>query len=276
MKTVYFDTNVYTHIRYRHYDITTADVVRLISKIEGFKLRVYVSSVVLDETTSAILSDGKQALERLELILRIAKRNQVLIRYQDIIDKVVQAYATGTQAQGFLEPPPFRLKEVLKKPSVKTKTALREIATESQEAIEKRKQSSRELFEKIWPLAKDEKTEGKQQSFEDYWNEHSPLVGEKFADLAGVLEECKAKGLGGLLETTVIKTTAVGMLSQGYSNTYLKSSIPRGDFNDLQHAVYGAALGTLVTHDDTFADHLKRLPIDGFEVIDIHTLLSRL
>jgi hypothetical protein len=276
MKTVYFDTNVYTHIRYRYYDITTADVVRLISKIEGFKLRVYVSSVVLDETTSAILSDKKQALDRLELILRIAKRNQVLIRYQDIIDKVVKAYVTGSQVQNFLEPPPFRLKEVLKKPSAHTKTALREIATESQETIEKRKQSNQELYEKIWPLAKEEKTEGKQQTFDDYWNEHSLLVAEKFADLAGVLEECKAKGLEGLLKTTVIKTIAVAMLSQGYSNTYLKSSIPRGDFNDLQHAVFGAALGTLVTHDNKFADHLKRLPIDGFEVIDIHTLLSRL
>jgi len=276
MKTVYFDTNVYTHIRYREYDITTADVVRLISKIEGFKLRVYMSSVVLDETTSAILSDEKQALDRLELILRIAKRNQILIRYQDIIDKVVQAYATGTQVQNFLEPPPFRLKEVLKNPSAHTKTALREIATESQERIEKRKQSNQELYEKIWPLAKEEKTEGKQQSFGDYWNEHSLLVGEKFADLAGVLEECKAKGLGGLIETTVIKTIAVAMLSQGYSNTYLKSSIPRGDFNDLQHAVFGAALGTLVTHDNKFAKHLKKRPIDDFEVIDIHTLLSRL
>jgi len=47
-----------------------------------------MSSVVLDETTSAILSDEKQALNRLELILRIAKRNQVLIRYQDIIDRL--------------------------------------------------------------------------------------------------------------------------------------------------------------------------------------------
>jgi hypothetical protein len=41
MRKVYFDTNVYTHIVTRDYGITTGDVVRLISKIKGFKLRIY-------------------------------------------------------------------------------------------------------------------------------------------------------------------------------------------------------------------------------------------
>jgi hypothetical protein len=273
---VYLDTNVYTHIRKRDYGITTGDVVRLKSSVERSKLRIQVSSVVLQETTSAILTAPIEALERLRLIYNIGRTRQVLTRYQSIIDGVIAQFATGSALPSFLEPPPFPLKSILRNQSSKTIAALREIAKESETEIQLRKQTNQEYFEKIWPAVKEEQEQGNQQTFEDFWNVHRLYVADKFADLAGYLPECKNRGSEGLLDLPVIKTMAVGMLSQGYSNFYKKSSIARGDFNDLQHAVYGAAIGTLVTHDDTFADHLKRVPIDGLEVINIHTLLSRL
>lgn len=276
MRKVYFDTNVYTHIRKRDYGITTGDVVRLKSQVEKSKLRIYVSSVLLQETTSAILTAPFEALERLRLIYRIGRPNQVLTKYQNIIEGVIKQHATGSPLPSFLEPPPLRLKSILRNQSSTTITTLREIAKETEAETQNQKEANQEHYEKIWPSAKEEKEQGKQQTFEDYWNARSLYVAKRFADLAGYSMECKDKGFEGLLDLTVIKTMAVGMLSQGYSNFYYKTSIPRGDFNDLQHAVYGAAIGTLVTHDNKFAGHLKKLPIDGFEVIDIHALVSSL
>ena len=138
MKEVYFDTNVYSHIRNRHYGITSADIARLKSNIERRKRRIYVSSVLLEETTSAIL-------------------------------------------------------------------------TAEQEALEHR-----------------------------------------------------------------MPTAIVFIMSQGFTNIYDKTKIARGDFPDVQHAVYASAVGTLVTHDDKFANLMKRVPIDGLEILNIHSLLSQL
>lgn len=231
---------------------------------------------MLQETTSAILTAPFEAIERLRLIYNIGRHDQVLTRYQNIIDAVIKQYAIGTPLPSFLEPPPISLKSLMHNQSSKTVTVLREIARESEAEIDNRQQEHQNYYEKIWPEVREEKVQGNQEPFEDYWAKHCLYVAEKFADLAGLLTECKTKSSDQLLELPVIKTMAVVMLSQGYSNFYYKSTIPRGDFNDLQHAVYGAAIGTLVTHDNKFANHLKKLPIDGFEVIDIHTLLSRL
>ena len=127
---------------------------------------------------------------------------------------------------------------------------LREIAKETQEENQKRKKSNEDLFGKIWPLAKEEKAQGSHQTFEDYWKEHSTHVAEQFADLHGLLAECQKEGIEGLLRLTAMRTLTMGMLSQGYANTYEKTTISRGDMSDLQHAVYASTVGMLVTHDN--------------------------
>ena len=139
-----------------------------------------------------------------------------------------------------------------------------------------RTKESAAIIGNIWPLARQEKAKDRHQSFEDYWNEHAVYLVEKFADLHGLLPECQARGSNGLLDLTPMKTIAVGILSQGYANIYDKTTVARGDFSDVQHAVYASAVGILVTHDDKFAKLMKRVPIDGLEILDIHSLLSQL
>ncbi len=173
-------------------------------------------------------------------------------------------------------PPPFRLRDVLRNQTAKTIANLRELAVESQQAIDKRTKESEAFFINLRPLVKQEKGKGTHESFEDYWNHHALYLVEKFADLNGLLAECQAKGSLGLLDQKAMKTMAVGVLSQGYANLYEKTTIARGDFPDVQHAVYASTVGTLVTHDDKFAKVMKRVPIDGLEILDLDSLLSRL
>ena len=105
MKTVYFDTNVYSHIYKRLYGITDADVEKLIAKIRADKLRVYLSSALLEETTSAILSAEKESISRLRLIHNIAKRKRILRPYQDIIKTVITGYAKDEGSGSFFMSP---------------------------------------------------------------------------------------------------------------------------------------------------------------------------
>ena len=200
----------------------------------------------------------------------------VFTPYQEIIEGTIKAYVADTRLPSFLVPPPFRLRDVLRNQTAKTIANLRELAVESQQAIDKRTRESEAFFLNLWPLIKQEKAKGTQESFEDYWNHHALYLVEKFADLHGLLAECQAKGSLGLLDHIAMKTMAVGILSQGYANLYEKTTIARGDFPDLQHAVFASAIGTLVTHDDRFTKVMKRIPIDGLEILDIHSLLSQL
>ncbi|PYS36258.1 MAG: hypothetical protein DMF75_01325 [Acidobacteria bacterium] len=65
---VYFDTNVYTHINNRQYGLETAHIAKLVASIKRKKIKVYLGSTVLDETTSGLLSNPTDALSRLRLI----------------------------------------------------------------------------------------------------------------------------------------------------------------------------------------------------------------
>jgi len=168
------------------------------------------------------------------------------------------------------------LRDVLRNQTATTLANLRELAVESQQAIDKRTRESETFFTELWPLVGQEKAKGTHESFEDYWNHHALYLVEKFADVHGLLVECQGKGSLGLLDQTAMKTMAVGILSQGYANLYEKTKIARGDFSDVQHAVYASVIGTLVTHDEKFTKVMKRIRIDGLEILDIHTLLSQL
>jgi predicted nucleic acid-binding protein len=275
MKQVYFDTNIYTHINNLQHGITNAERTSLFESIRADKIRVYLSSAVLEETVSGLLTNEKQVIQRLRLIHRISKRKRILNEYRPILDGLITAYANNHRVPSFFISPPPYLKVVLRNQSRKTLDGLRELAQDSQKQIQERKDSIEKMFgEKIRPLVVEEKQQGRHQSFEDYWKEHSASVVEIFARLVGVLPECEKKGITGLLEHTPMKAITVAILSQGYANTYEKTTINRGDSRDLHHVVYASAVGTLVTHDKNLAKVMMRVPVDGLEVMDLHALLK--
>lgn len=275
MKQVYFDTNIYTHINNLQHGITVPERTKLFESIRADKIRIYLSAAVLEETVSGLLSNEKQVIQRLRLIHRISKRKRILNEYRPILDGVVTAYANNDRVPSFFMSPPPYLKVVLRNQSRKTLDGLRELAEQSQKQIQERKESIEKMFaEKIRPLVVEEKEQGPHQSFENYWKEHSINVVEIFAKLVGVLPECQEKGIDGLLEQTPMKAITVAILSQGYANTYEKTTINRGDSRDLHHVVYASAIGTLITHDKNFAKVMKRVPVNGLEVMDLHTLLA--
>jgi len=277
MKKVYFDTNVYTHIRNRQYDITDADAARFFAKLDSHKVKVYLSGALLEETVSALLSSEQDALSRLKMFHRMTPRKRVLNDYLEILKAIISAYATGGPVGSFFQSGHF-LQGLLKNQSLKTIANLRKIAKESQQQIQQRKESTEQLFDgKIWPLVQRGRDTGApQQSFDDYWDEHYGRILELFAEKSGLLDECRREGMAGLLEFTPMRAITVGILSQGYANTYENSAINRGDSRDLHHVVYAASIGTLVTHDRKFMRIMKRIPIQGFEVTDFHGLLEQL
>lgn len=85
MKEIYFDTNVYTHIHNRSGGVTNADVARLVAAIKADKIRILASTQVIEETISAILSSPREALGRLRLIHKLAKRKRMIKPHTDFV-----------------------------------------------------------------------------------------------------------------------------------------------------------------------------------------------
>lgn len=78
MKTVYFDTNVYRHIDKLEDDITEAEVRRLKALIRADRVRILLSTQVVEETISAVPSAPKEAVARFKLMHKLAKRKRMI------------------------------------------------------------------------------------------------------------------------------------------------------------------------------------------------------
>src|SRR2546430_7755280 len=108
MKEVCFDTNVYRHICLRENGITNADVSKLFRAIRADEIRILTSTQVIEETISAVLTVPEEAVARLKLIRRLAKRKRIVQFHTDFAN-VVRAYANGDKIHAPFIAPPFRL-----------------------------------------------------------------------------------------------------------------------------------------------------------------------
>ena len=85
MKEHYFDTNVYSHIHNR-VNATDEQVANLHAAVRADKIRILTSSVVVEETISALLSAEKEGLARLKFIRKLAKRKRIIKLHPDLLE----------------------------------------------------------------------------------------------------------------------------------------------------------------------------------------------
>jgi hypothetical protein len=116
----------------------------------------------------------------------------------------------------------------------------------------------------------------KQQLFTDYWNEMSLPWVEGVADKYGMLNECKAKGLQGLLEVHSMRISTIAQVSLTYANTYERGKFDKGNSRDMHHVGCASAVPIFVTHDKQLVRVLARMPPPNLEVINFQELLTRL
>ena len=276
MKEHYFDTNVYSHIHNR-VGATNEQVAKLHAAVRADKIRILTSSVVVEETISALLSAEKEGLARLKLIRKLAKRKRIIKFHPDLLEDDIKSYARGEKLRSHFMAPPPRFIQVFVDHGDVHMRILRQIAKQTQQQIQTFRNELNEKYNQLLrPLAAQVIRQNQQQSFEDYWNELSIPFAEQLADKADVLADCQARGMNGLLEVRSVKLATLAQLSLGYANTYERGAVERGDSRDMQHAVLASAVRTFVTDDPRLATVLSRKPVPDFEVIDLRMLLRRL
>jgi predicted nucleic acid-binding protein len=276
MKEVYFDTNIYNHIHKRHHGVTEADIAKLYATVRADKIRILTSTSVIEEVLSALISLERDSFAILKHIRKLAKRKRILKYHPNLLEDDIVAYSRGKKMPSHFMAPPPNFTKIFTDHGPDHMAILRKIAEDTQKQIQSfRDKMDNSYIKHIRPLAEEIKRQKKQQSFEDYWAELSIPFAELLAKKAGVLAECQERGMEGLLEVRSVRLCTLAQLSLGYSNTYQRTTIDRGDSRDMHHAVLASSVNTFVTHDRRFAGILRRMPVDNFEVIDLKTLLSQ-
>lgn len=273
MKTVYFDTNVYRHLYKLEDGITEAEVKRFKALIRADKVRVLLSTQVVEETISAAPSVPKEAIGRLNLMHSLAKRKR-MIKYHTSFTQDVLAYARDQKIPSSFIAPPLPLSRILTTPDL---DELMEIAVETKNSIQAHHDKISMIFrEKIEPLAEPIRKNKQQPSFDEYWADMAIPYVEALARRNGVLEECMQVGLEGLLNIRCFHITTLAQLSLLYADTYEARKPKFSDSRDLQHVLLSSAAEAFITNDGNLRRIMNRVRVDDYEVISFKEMLERI
>jgi hypothetical protein len=273
---VYFDTNVYGHLYRLQHGLTAVHVKKLETAVAEGRLQIFASYTVIEETNTGRLSDLDDVNGRLELIRTLTVPDPIIRLHVDILEGDILAYADGLPEPSKFERPLPGLKSIFWDHTAKNYQELDKAAIETKKMIEEFSDSMDASFNKMRPTAHALKKQKKQQSFQDYWNEMAEGWAEQVCDRLGVLDKVKEQGLKGLLKVHSFRIHTNAELSLTYANTYERTTFNKGNSRDMQHVACASAVPTFIAHDKQFVNVLNRRPIKGLEVIDLHTLLSRI
>jgi len=274
---VYFDTNIYSHIFTRH-RVSDADVRKLERSIDAGKVQIFTSFPVIEETNAARLSALDEANGRLELIRTLAVQDKIIKHHSELIGGDIRAYANGESPPSKFRAPYPGLRDVFWDHTAKNYKELDDFARETINQVTGFADDLDHSFKTlIKPLVQEERDKRvEQQSFSAYWKKMSKPWVRAVADKYGWLQECRARGINGLLKVHSLRISTIAQVSLTYAYTYERTEFDRGNSRDMHHVGCASAVPTFVTHDKPLTKLLNRMPPPNLEVITLETMLSRL
>lgn len=265
-KIVYFDTNVFDRV-------TDTAKQALRAAIDKGKISIPLSLINFEEVFCALEFYPEQAEKKFNIISEISKNQKVLKFPEDILFEDIRSFINS----GVSTSPFYRA------------------SFQKINIAELTNPKNRGEFQKIINKIKQEKTNFKLENiksrgevlikankldfiptFEQYLDSLKYDFTRGLIEEVGVLKKYKYKNINALLEFRSIKLCIGWIVSYIYGQTFGKPKPDRGDSRDMKHAVLASASDIFVTHDGDLAELMKRIPIENFEVCDLHQLLERI
>lgn len=273
-KTVYFDTNVFDHI-HKKIGVTDADLLTLRSAVKASKLSILLSILNIEETVSVLKSNLALAIAELQLILELADWSKLVKPPDQLLRNDMSCYARGrAPSEPFVVDSVIQLGlRALQIPSQQDIFELLDATREIRKQKEEFMAGMREARKKV--LAHVKELKGRRPNFDEYWERLAEKFAEGLAEHESLLETCSKRGIKGLLDVRSMRLYVGASLSLAYAETFEGRTPKIGDSRDLQHAVLAAAADMFVTQDENFAKLLARIPIEGFQVMNLHALLKQ-
>lgn len=213
---------------------------------------------------------------QLNLLLDIADSSRFIVSQDMVVNEVIRAYALGAKAHT-----PFGICDRNKRRFLKRMTKTTSLPRDILQIIEQTRAAKQEFkskFEqgkaKLVSLARE--LGGKGYPFAKYFENNTVWLAESLADRAGVLADCRAKGMAGLMEEKVVRMAVGANLSLIYSHDFEGRTPKNGDSRDVLHAVLASTSEVFVTHDSELTRVLQRVPLADFQITNIHALLEKM
>jgi hypothetical protein len=288
---VYFDTNVFDP---KHgllesqedllHNAFGAGVFRAVFSIDCFVEPLLVFESGSDE-------ERKEASIQIQRIIRWCDlRRIVKPAHQLLTDDIVSYVETGQPAGAFLEDVELRgIKLAVKQWDPAKSPGERDWQSIIRDAWNERDQFQSHMAEMLEELRRKIVTtqDTIPETFDNHWTKQRMVVADTFVESfapyarrADVLESCKRRGIGGLLEIRSMRLAVTATLSLMYSQLYndgqqIRASRP-SDAADIRHAISASAADVFVTNDHRLDKQLSRVRVEDFQVMNLSSFLAAL
>lgn len=275
----YLDTNVFDHL-YKKIGCTSTDIANLRKAIYGRQLSIPLSIHTLEEILLVRKARPELLVAQIKLTLSLASFRRLVKPCDQLLADDIRAYA----ARGEPDRPYVGadLQNILSDGIGDLIETDGEDLDEDMVAALEQTRHRKERFKDAMGLAQQEALASVQPSsgqitFMQYSRATAPLLAERFAHEASALDGCKQRGIDGLADIKSVRM-AIGLASSFvFGQRFEGWPAKPGDASDVLHAVSAAAVAdTFVTDDKRLATALARVPLDGFEVLDLPVFLQRL
>ena len=274
---VYFDTNVFDHLEQLN-GITPWDLLRIKRAVRHECIRVVVSYLNIEETLFLVPSQPKRAESRMRLIFELGDKNLVVRSANDTLGNDFLSYADGKSLRLSFEPLTVQMEtELLNLAAPIVKNDKRELGSviDKTRRIKKEHQDFMAKAKKKMHLLVPSMVGGR-YPFDDYWRNNSVWLVEGLAKRRRVLGKVRRQGLSELLKVKSVALAVGANLSLMYSHHFEGRTPASGDSRDILHAIAASSADVFVTNDGPLGRVLARIPINGFEVMNLQAFLNRL
>ena len=274
---VYFDTNVFDHLEQRN-GVTDWDLFRIRRAVQHGCIRVVVSYLNIEETLFIVPSQPVRAEARVKLIFELADKNLVVRGHQDNLNNDIRSYAGGQPLQSPFEPLTSMDESELwsfAAPIVGSDLRKLKLVIDKTRRIKKEHQDFMTKSRKKMKLLVPSMVEGR-YPFNDYWKNNSVWLAEGLARRARALGKVKRRGIPGLLKLKSVVLCVGANLSLIYSHHFEGRTPASGDSRDVLHAIAASSADVFVTNDRNLATVLGRIPVEGFQVMNLRDFLDSL
>ena len=275
----YLDTTVFDHL-YKKIGCTSTDIANLRKAIYGRRLSIPLSIHTLAEILLVPKARPQLLVAQVKLTLSLASFRRLVKPCDQLLADDIQAYA----ARGEADRPYVSadLQNILSDGIGELIETDGEDLDEDMVAALEQTRQRQERFEDGMRLAQQEvlaslPPSSGQPTFTQYFRETAPLLAERFAREASALDGCRERGIDGLASIKSVCMAIGSTSSLVFGQMFEGWSAKPSDSSDLLHAVSAAAVAdAFVTDDKRLRATLARVPLDGFEVLDLPVFLQRL
>ncbi len=269
MSSAYFDTNVYISIAEGRLHADEVEALRV--ALARREVVAHPSIADIEELLGRWETDRPAAVRKLRIVRDLVGFDNMLKQPADLLSDAIRAYAAGTTPP----PPAFARKERRFLASELNKIAeeraslghtVSQIIADVKKMKEAFRRGMKEAGDQVLAELRLEPRVRRQVSFEEFWTDATQWA-EAFAADVGLADACRERGLDGLLEVRTVRLYVGAAKSLVYSQMVEGRQPDFSDGYDLWHAILASVADVFLTFDKRLAEHVARVPVDGFRVI---------